>query len=322
MAGRIKGSTNKNSKPRNKEPKPQKKCSTCGEEQVLGNFYLSESPLHLDNKIPYCKLCLRKIFDENTNPEESLMKILKLIDKPFFYHLYESAKSSSPDNIFGEYMRLVIMPQNRGKGYTWESSVFKPKSIENNINYDESKQVITLNNQFQLTDALIDKWGDGYTPEEYKSFERKYNMLKNNYQEKTAMHTEALLTYIRYRAKEELSTAQGDSKAAKEWGTLAKDAATAAKINPSQLSKSDLTDGLDTFGQLVRSVEQAVDIIPILPRFKEKPQDKVDFTLWCYINYIRDLKGLPLVEFKEIYNFYEVRKKEYENSQSDDEGDF
>ena len=146
-------------------------------------------------------------------------------------------------------------------------------------------------------------------------------MLKNNYQEKTAMHTEALLTYIRYRVKEELATANNDSKSAKEWGTLAKDAATAAKINPSQLSKSDLTDGLDTFGQLVRSVEQAVDIIPILPKFKERPQDKADFTLFCYVNYIRDLKGLPLVEYSEIYRFYEDRKKEYEESSLTENGE-
>lgn len=127
------------------------------------------------------------------------------------------------------------------------------------------------------------------------------------------MHTEALLTYIRYRVKEEIATARDDMKSAKEWGQLAQKAAQDAKINPSQLSKSDLSDGLDTFGQLVRSVEQAVDIIPILPVFKERPQDKVDFTIWCYINYIRDLKGLPLAEYEDIYRFYDERKKEYED---------
>jgi hypothetical protein len=139
-------------------------------------------------------------------------------------------------------------------------------------------------------------------------------MLKNNYQEKTAMHTEALLTYIRYRVKEEISTAKNDMKSAKEWGQLAQKAAQDAKINPSQLSKSDLSDGLDTFGQLVRTVEQAVDIIPILPKFKEKPQDKPDFTLWCYVNYVRDLKGLPLVPYQDIYKFYDQRKKDYESA--------
>jgi hypothetical protein len=169
------------------------------------------------------------------------------------------------------------------------------------------------NSKLTITDEIINKWGYGYNNEEYKAFENKYSMLRNNYQEKTAMHTEALLTYIRYRVKEEMSTAKNDMKAAKDWGQLAQKAAQDAKINPSQLSKSDLSDGLDTFGQLVRTVEQAIDIIPILPQFKERPQDKVDFTLWCYINYVRDLKGLPLVEYKDIYGFYEARKKEFED---------
>jgi hypothetical protein len=136
------------------------------------------------------------------------------------------------------------------------------------------------------------------------------------------MHTEALLTYIRYRCKEEISTAKGDVKEAKAWGELAAKAAQDAKINPSQLSKADLADGLSTFGELVRAVEQAVDIISILPKFKEKPQDKVDFTLWCYINYIRDLKGLPYCDYKDIYAFYEQRKKEYEQHTSFEENIF
>jgi hypothetical protein len=160
--------------------------------------------------------------------------------------------------------------------------------------------------------ALADKWGYGYTPEELYAFEKKYLMLKNNYPEKTSLHTENLYTYIRYRVKEEMATAKGDVKEAKDWGDLASKQAQNAKINVAQLSKSDLSDGLDSFGSLVRAVETAVDAIAILPKFKEKPQDKVDFTLYCYINYVRDLKGLPPCEYKDIYAFYMQRKKEYE----------
>ncbi|GAV11298.1 hypothetical protein [Paenibacillus sp. NAIST15-1] len=293
----------------------KKQCSKCYiEKNVTKEFYVSYSKLSSDGRVSVCKTCLNNMYDHN-EPYESLKSILRLIDKPYIYHIVDSSMKENPDNVFGKYMKNIGLKNY--KGYTWGDSVFEPINKENyvepNININ---QQFTLSTQFQLTDELIDKWGDGYTSDEYRSFERKYSMLKNNYQEKTAMHTEALLTYIRYRVKEELATAQGDSKAAKEWGTLAKDAATAAKINPSQLSKSDLSDGLDTFGQLVRTVEQAVDIIPILPRFKARPQDRGDFTLWCYVNYARDLKGLPAAEYKDIYEFYEVRKKAYEDAAS------
>ena len=239
---------------------------------------------------------------------------LKLINRPYLHDLWLVSLDDKMDT-FGCYMKNLGLRQNRE--LAWEDSIF---SIQD-TNKQNNTHSIKLSD-FELTDEIIDKWGAGYKIEEYQAFERKYNLLKNNYPEKTAMHTEALLNYIRYRVKEELSTALGLVKEAKEWGGLAKDAATAAKINPSQLSKADLTEGLSTFGELVRAVEQAVDVIPILPKFKEKPQDKVDFTIWCYINYIRDLKGLPPCEYKDIYQFYEERKKEYAKHANKDDSIF
>ena len=189
--------------------------------------------------------------------------------------------------------------------------------VSNGIRVGLSSQKINITKSryenFEVTDDICDRWGWDYTQKEYFYFEKKYEMLKNNYPEKTSMHTEALLKYIRFSVKEELATADGNVGEAKSWGSLAKDAATSAKINPSQLSAVDLQDGLSGFGQLVRAVEQAVDVIPILPKFTQKPQDVVDFTLMCIINYQRDLKGLPPAEYKDIWKFYEDRKKEYEN---------
>lgn len=201
--------------------------------------------------------------------------------------------------------------------------LFDDENTENNEN-EKTKEtkdidVIVQNNTITFKvppsmnlEQLADKWGYGYTPEQLYAFEKKYQMLKNNYPEKTALHTEGLLTYIRYRVNEEMATARGDVKSAKDWGELASKQATNAKINVAQLSRSDLSDGLDSFGTLVKAIEAAVDAIAILPKFKEKPQDSVDFTLWCYINYARDLKGLPPADYKDIYAFYETRKKEYE----------
>lgn len=274
-------------------------------------FYNSSNVI-FDGKSPLCKSCIKKMVD--AEDIETVYKVLKLLDAPFLYDEWEGAVKKG-GYIFGHYMRRInSLPNHSGK--TWQDSIFQEDED------DSSQDTYSTNiedEDFKVTKELLDKWGYGYETEEYLQFERKYQLLKNHYPERTAMHTEALLTYIRYRVKEELATAKGNAKAAKDWGTLAKDAATAAKINPSQLSKADLSDGLDSFSQLVRSVEQAVDVIEILPKFKERPQDKGDFTLWCYVNYVRDLKGLPLAEYEEIYKFYEDRKREYEMNSNKDE---
>lgn len=283
----------------------KKACLKCQKEKRVVDFFLSNSQLHADSRYPVCKECLKE--NLNVNDLKSVQDLLMQMNRPFFMDLWISSfdeyKRTGRES-FGLYLKNV---QLNYKNSTWKDSVFEVQNSKDKLD------ILNEMNANTVSDELINKWGFGYTSDEYLAFERKYNLLKNNYQEKTAMHTEALLTYIRYRVKEEMSTAMNDMKSAKEWGQLAQKAAQDAKINPSQLSKSDLSDGLDTFGQLVRTVEQAVDIIPILPQFKEKPQDKVDFTLLCYINYVRDLKGLPAVEYEEVYRFYDDRKKEYEN---------
>lgn len=284
----------------------RKFCTKCEKDKRPSDFYKSFSPLH-NGHVPVCKTCIKN--QVNTDNIESVKDMLRMIDRPFIESVWETSLNEKGSKaVFGIYIKNIGM--NHYKYMTW-ADTDKPQSSSEEVT--PPKPVQTKKEEFEITDEMIRKWGYGYLPEEIKAFEHKYSMLKNNYQEKTAMHTEALLTYIRYRVKEEIATAKNDMKSAKEWGQLAQKAATDAKINPSQLSKSDLSDGLDTFGQLVRSVEQAVDIIPILPSFKERPQDKVDFTIWCYINYIRDLKGLPLAEYEDVYNFYEERKKEFEN---------
>jgi len=243
-------------------------CAACGETKKVSEYYVSYNPIHQTQRIPYCKSCLKNmICDEGGNVQlDKLKETLRLIDKPFIYNIWKTSLEE-PGETFGIYMKNIAMVQYRKLGYA--DSKFLPE-VENKLNYDTAniEHNIEFKNDFTITEDIMNKWGFGYKIEEYQAFEKKYNLLKNNYAEITNMHTEALLNYIRYRVKEEIATAKGDVKEAKEWGALAKDAATAAKINPSQLSKADLSDGLSTFSELSQAVEKAVDIIPILPRFK------------------------------------------------------
>jgi hypothetical protein len=292
-------------------------CTMCGKTKKASEFYQSFNPLHQTSKLPYCKKCIQSM-SINTDGSlniEGFKQALKMVDRPF---LYDIVRSSAEDNMetIGCYFKNLGMPQYRYLG--WKDSIFEPV-LEVNV---ENKNVTSKINNFVLTDEIIDKWGDGYKDEEYQAFEKKYNRLKNNYSEKTSMHTEALFKYIRYSCKEEMATAKGDVKEAKEWGALAKDAATAAKINPSQLSKADLSDGLSTFSELSQAVEKEVDIIPILPKFKYRPNDALDFNIWCYVNYVRDIKGLPPCEYSDVYAFYDKRKSDYIKQYGDPYGIF
>lgn len=276
-------------------------CSWCDTAKKPSEFYQSFDPDNKSGYINICKKCFNKECMEYGNVVKTKMKnVLKKINKPYLEEVYNMAVESG-GAIPGNYMRILTLPKY--KYLEWEHS----------SDVDVRADGAIISNVLEVTDEIREFFGAGYTDEEYLAMQRKYNYLKNNYKEKTNMHTEALITYIRYQVKAEIATAKNQVTDAKNWAAMAKDAGNAAKINPSQFSVSDLQDGLSTFGQVTRAVEQHIDIIPILPHFKEKPQDKVDFTLFCYINYIRDLKGLPACEYKDIYRFYQDRIKEHKD---------
>jgi len=297
-----------------KKELPEKKvCVTCQKEKRLIDFYLSSSPLHSDQRIPTCKTCLTSLFDNN-NQEESLKNILRQIDKPYIPHLLDAARNENPNNVFGSYMKN-IQSMTKYKGWTWKDS-----QLNKEIEEIKTEKIEQFDNDTGYTiEELKEKYGYGYPDDEYYLFEKKYQQLRSSFQLVTTMHEEYFREYCINKVKETLAKARGDFKEAKEWAGMVKDVAEAGKLKPSQMSKADLSGGLDTFGQLARMVEENYEIMPLLPRFTERPKDKVDVVLWCFINYVRDLKGLPACDYKEIYEFYNKRKLEYESQMSDNE---
>jgi hypothetical protein len=285
-------------------------CAACGEPKKSSQYYISYNPIHSTGRIPYCKICLKKmICDEQGNVTlDRVQSTLQLIDRPFIYDLYKISLEDKNDN-FGTYMKNLCLRQNRE--LSWKDSIFKPQLNSNELNYSNSLENNIKQSDFILTNTIEEKWGYGYSVDEYEYFEKKWNNLIGNYGEKTSFHIEGLKTYIRFRVKEELATAKGDVKNAKEWGSMAKDAATAAKINVSQLSKSDISGGVDLLPQLFEAVESEVGIISILPHLKEQPYDDADLIIWCIVNYCRRLEDKPRIEYKEIWQFYDQMLEEY-----------
>ena len=287
-----------------KQNNPTMKCAgECKKEKSITNFYKTRSALHPDGYLNICKLCISRMMDEND--VTTVFPILQQMDLPFISK-YCDTVSANKGSSFGNYLRIANSGMNEFKDAGWKDSVFDME--HSGITTEE---IIRYTNTVTVNDEMIQFFGSGFSDDEYIAMHKKYNFLKNNYPEKTNMHIEALATYVRYKVKEEFAVAKGSVTEAEKWGKLASSAATSAKINPSQLTAADLSDGLSTFGQLTRAVEQAVDVIDILPRFKQMPHDTVDFTILCYVNYIRNLQGLPLCDYEEIYKFYDERKKEY-----------
>ncbi len=306
------------------EEKLSKKCLGCGKTKLIkGNF--ASSPFIEGNLEYYCKSCKTGLltskdalidyltqhkieFDEDTFKEakkyvqERELKKLKLNnvtelpddwDKNLFLAI--CGRFFSLINLMGDFKATPLKDGKQNKIQSTPQKATRKSKVKKS----------------DISDEMIEKWGSGYDLELYELFEIKYQRLSNTYQLPTESHKEFLTKACVCSVMADISMAKNDTKNAKEWMSMFKDTTSAGKLQPSQMSKADLSQGMDTFGQLSRMVEEAIDIIPILPQFKKKPKDMPDFNIWCWINYVRDLQGLPLCEYEDIYKFYENRKKDY-----------
>ena len=348
-------------KPAN-EQKGEKICNFCHEKKKLTNFYISKSPLYsVDERVPVCKECMinTSLNEDGTINELELNKILKKVDKPYYKDLIESSIQSFMrehsyveedkvpyygKEILQKYFTLIAMRQDRDKSYEdseKEGFVHRtsntPKSTKERIaqkyaDITENKTVCDIRKNdeivqtdedvFEVSQDMIDMFGEGYSRIEYKNMYKKYNDMQKNYTIQTNIHKEALLTYVRFKVKEELATAKGDVQEAQKWYQAAQDAADKAKLTPKQLSKADLQGGITNFSDIFKAVEEANERIPIFPEFRYRPNDAVDFILWCYVNYERNLNSMPEVKYSDIYKFYDEKKQEYMDMYGDPYGIF
>lgn len=309
-----------------------KTCNNCKKEKRTSNFYAASNPLTSSDgeTVDICKLCVKKesLNEDGTLNIDNFKNMLMLMDKPYVPSAIDSAvnetnraieKGKGRRDLIGNYMKNIsTLPQYsklsfmesikmNEKGNTYVSSPIAAAELRRK----DEKVYVKQEDEFVVTDDLLDLFGEGYTKNQYRLMKQKYDKLKVNYTIQTNLHQEALATYVRFKVQEEQATAAGDISEASKWNKAASEAADSAKLNPKQLSESDLQGGINSFSEIFKAVEQATDVISILPKFKFRPHDALDFNIWCYINYARELQGLPQCDYEDIYKFYDIKKQEY-----------
>ncbi len=341
-----------------KKETKKKICSSCGRELPLSTgFYSSKSPLFaVDKKINICKECfiLNALNNETGEIDEAKFKnLLRKTDFPFYRDNLQSATNQyvkehgyvsedevkyHGDDIVKLYMKNVNSLRQLSEKSFEDSEkdgfIQKRSRILKNANEDirmlsnenkvikKEKKHYSESDDFEITDDIIQLFGDGYTKNEYRKMFEKYEKLKINYTLQTNIHQEALATYVRFKVKEEIATAEGNVDAARKWYDSAQNAAEKAKLTPKQLTKADLDSGINSISELTKALEQAVDVIKILPRFKYRPNDAPDFNIWCYVNYERKLNDQPEATYEDVYAFYDKRKQDYITQNGDPYGIF
>lgn len=224
----------------------EKVCSKCLKAKKKNEYYMSSSDyLYADRKLGICKSCIWKLVDFDN--KQSLIKMLREINKPFLQDMYLSAKNSNRENKTGEYMRLIGMRQNRDLDFQ-----------DSNFGEDENEQIKRVENVVtsEKTDdelkELIKTWGNGYSKEEYLYLQNEYETLLNSYE------SDSYVTQMLFQeaAQQRLTIKQNREKGQtvdKDLKTL-QDLLGSANIKPTQETGANATEQ-QTFGTLIKKFE-------------------------------------------------------------------
>lgn len=315
-------------------PNSEKKlCISCGKPRTPNSYYKSDSKFHADGRLPICKdCCLEKSLNNDYTDldMDSFYQVLRLCDKPFVAKIFKSsvaqAEKDSPlkvgkdrvASIIGLYMKNLRLKQYQQM--TYEDSVFDYEDdsgtpTENSRRRNDDRVYYLPDDDFVVTADMIRLFGEGCTAQEYKVMLSYYDTLKDEYPNITASQKKLLLRYVRAAAREEIATNNGNTADAEKWGKLSSDAL-------KQLNQSDLQGGINSFSEFFQKVERTQDVVRILPKYRFRPNDALDFVIWCFINYCRRLEGKTECNYEDVYKFYDEKVAEYIQQYGDPYGIF
>lgn len=300
MAGRPKSSSNKKSTAEYIECQGK---DHVGKSRLIApnNFYQSNSPMFPLGKVPICKKCLAKMIDYNDM--NTVYTVFQTMDIPFYYNRWEETKEKSPDNIFGNYVRMANSGINEFSGARWKDSIFD-KNEDNSINepYSFDKAERELLKEFKPTKEMLIRWGTKYRPEQYIKLEDFYKSMKEKNVIETPQDIDYLkkLAVISLKMDEELENSNYSQ--AKQLGDLFSKYMADSKFRATDKTEDDKTGGIRSFSTIFAEVESD-DFIPpwdYYRKLKGISQDIVDKSIMhmenfsCRLNKIEKMTEPPM----------------------------
>lgn len=258
-----------------------RKCTMCGANKRETDFYVSYSILNKATKrMSICKDCALSIFNANlekyNDAKIALYNTCQMLDVYYSNSLYEAALQQSLDNnnnIFAIYMQKVnSLIQYKDKTFA-DSDIFNVK----NDNLDTQSY------------ELIEKWGEGYTQDQYRKLEKFYQDMYNSFHIDTPTHRQLLKFICILNLKMEECLQNGDTagfaKLSQQYETMMR----SAKFRPIDRVSADVASGMRTFSQIFEEVEKRGFVEPDKIQVE---QDIVDKEIMYKLNYIRKLLNL------------------------------
>ena len=290
-------------------------CHRCNEFRNADAFYTDKS--YASGLFPVCKKCLIEMacdYDKKTNQytdnQEKTMDVLKMMNLPFIDSMYQSAITSSTEDIqdkhrntaWSTYITCIkSLPNWRGK--TWKDSEMPADYL------DKDEQEINENSR-TLKQAKK-RFGDGYTNSDLLFLENEYqDWIKRYACENKAQ--EILFKRICFKELE-IDKAQKSGKDTKELDKTLQDLMGSMALKPNQNNSNALTEA-KTFGQLIQKWENEEPIPEPDEEFRQvnKIGLYLDVFFKGHMSRMMGLKNAFSHTYEKFIKKYTVDKPQYD----------
>lgn len=233
-------------------------CPHCGEFKLRKDYYTAPETEYPAGVFPICQKCMKKIVEGEpssggiTNEtKDSLIHLLRIIDKPFKADLYEKCvekvrknEKGVFKNVWQQYMKVLVA-----------TPVLRAKSF-NDSDYSVGGNPIISE---KIDDAVIRRWGTGFTEEEYNFLQNEFEdwlakcECKSKSQEEV-FKSLAFNSLERWRARKE-------NRSTDKLEKTFQDLLNTGGLQPKQNRADTLSEG-QSLGQLIAKIEDQRPLDP------------------------------------------------------------
>lgn len=237
-----------------------KKCSCCGNEKEIKEFYKSQSLINkADGRLSICKSCVMEIYEENfqfyKDIEKSLYKTLFNLD---IYYDVKLAKRCLIDtyntdkHILKAYLSSINLVQYRGLS-SKDSSFFNLWDGEKSDTFE--LEDLTVDEPILISKEMIIKWGEGRLNEDYVFLQNEYENMCATYGNKNpySLSSYEQIALYRLQLRKEWMKPNPNSKVINEINASISKIAGDCKMKELQIDSSE--DDTLRFSKFIEMIE-------------------------------------------------------------------
>lgn len=313
-----------------KTKKDKYECLYCGKSYVDTSYYNSNSVFYSNGKLPYCKQCIEKLYqnmlDKYTNdgdlyPERRAVKRLCMaFDVYYKEDVFNSAlknfrESEVKTSPMSQYMRIIQLFQYNRNKETYDNTIIHEERImqaQTDINLDMHDDE---SDGFKVDEKTINFFGAGFRDEDYKFLQREYDDWTARHECKTKTQEEIFKDICFNRLQNWRALQRGEET--KDITAAFQKMLDSGKLQPKQNSGDTMADN-QTFGTLIDKWENTRP----LPEIDEELKDVdkigwyIDIFFKGHLSKMMGLKNGLSNMYTKFMKKYSVEKPEYNDEEN------